>query len=374
MSQINLKTIETHQPIGDFYIAKINAKDLYNISTVDRLMIEMQSKENELIYRGIQREINENKIQSLQDYLESPDATFPNSIILNVETQFVISKSKDSLILKATENTFSVIDGQHRLESFREFNYTDFELVVSIFIGLSIEEQARIFTIINSEQTKVNPSVQMFQELHDKVYTPRKMAAKITTLFAKDIDSPWRNKIKLLGVKDDLSTEGIISLSAFAKPIIGLIYDDRRYHFLRAKILKEGINSIDKLEVSKSSISQFWKLYLQENEAAMYKILFNYFNAISMIFKKDWKNKNSLLTKTTGYNALMLLFKDVFKVAESQRDFTEKNFYNLLIVLKEMDTTINSTNYGASGEKASSDLYKKFKERLDLDLIHSQTS
>ncbi|MGE6590605.1 DGQHR domain-containing protein [Bacillus mycoides] len=366
MSKIVLKAIKTNQPIGDFYIAKINARELYEISTVDRLMIEMQSKENELFYKGIQREINESKVQSLEDYIESPDATFPNSIILNVDEQYVISKTSDSLVLRVTNNTFSVIDGQHRLESFREYTETDFELVVSIFIGLSIDEQARIFTIINSEQTKVNPSVQIFQELHDKVYTPRKMAATITTMFAKDIESPWVNKVKLLGIKDELSSEGIISLSAFVKPIIGYIYDDRKYHFVRTKILTGGYESIANLEVARGSISVFWKLYIQKNEAVMYKILFNYYKSISVILKKDWKSKESLLTKTTGYNALMLLFKDVFEQAELQQDFSIENFNYLLSGLKKMEGTINSKNYGTSGEKASNDLYKVFKSYLNL--------
>ncbi|GGE79664.1 DGQHR domain-containing protein [Priestia taiwanensis] len=366
MSEIILNAIETNQPIGNFYIAKINARDLYKASTVDRLMIEMQSEENELFYKGIQREINESKVRSLEDYIKSPDATFPNSIILNVDEKYVISKTLDSLVLRATTNTFSVIDGQHRLEGFRGYTETNFELVVSIFIGLSIEEQARIFTIINSEQTKVNPSVQIFQELHDKVYTPRKMAATITTMFAKDIESPWVNKIKLLGIKDEISSEGIISLSAFVKPIIGYIYDDRRYHFVRTKILTEDFESISNLEVARGSISVFWKLYIQKNEAVMYKILFNYYKSISIVLKKDWKNKESLLTKTTGYNALMLLFKDVFEKAESQQDFSIENFNHLLKGLKEMEGTINSTNYGASGEKAANDLYKIFKSYINL--------
>ncbi|CEG23830.1 hypothetical protein BN1080_02837 [Planococcus massiliensis] len=364
MSEINLKVITTHQPIGSFYASKINAKTLYDSSRVDRLMIEMQEDINELNYSGIQRNLNEKKIESLQDYLESPDATFPNSIILNVDEKYIISKTEDNLILKSTTETFSVIDGQHRLESFRNSENTDFELVVSIFLGLSIEEQARIFITINSEQTKVNPSVQIFQELHDKVYTPRKMAANIAILFAKDFDSPWLNKIKLLGVKDDIASEGIISLSAFAKPLINLIYDDEKYHFIRTLLLKKDKQTLMELPVTRGSLSLFWKLYTQENELALYKILFNYFKAISDILPKDWKSKSSLLTKTTGYNALILLFKDLYEITEPQKDFSYENFYKLLKGLKKMDGTINSSIYGASGDKAASDLYKSFKTKL----------
>jgi DGQHR domain-containing protein len=364
LSNISLKVIEATQPIGSFYIAKINARKLYEISSVDRLIIEMQSDKNELLYKGIQREINEKKVQSLEDYIESPDATFPNSIILNVEERNVVSKSSNTLILKEHKNTFSVIDGQHRLESFREYQEADFELVVSIFIGLSIEEQARVFITINSEQTKVNPSIQVFQELHDKVYTPRKMAAIIATLFAKDLESPWVNKIKLLGVKDELSSEGIISLRAFVKPIIEYCYDDNKYHYLRNKILKEGYDSLKNMEFSRGALPLFWKLYLQRDEEVMYKILFNYFKAMSTILKKDWKSKDSLLTKTTGYNAMMLLFKDVFIEAEENKNFSLEFYNSILGNLRNLEGTINSKNYGASGEKSSKDLYYTFKKYL----------
>jgi DGQHR domain-containing protein len=364
MSNISLEVIETTQPIGNFYIAKINARKLFDISSVDRLMIEMQSEKNELLYKGIQREINENKVKSLEDYIESPDATFPNSIILNVEEKYVVTKSRSLLILNDCKDTFSVIDGQHRLESFRRYNEIDFELVVAIFIGLSTEEQARVFTTINSEQTKVNPSIQIFQEMHDKVYTPRKMAATITTMFAKDLESPWVNKIKLLGVRDELSSEGIISLSAFVKPIIENIYDDRKYHYLRTKILRDGYGSINNLEVSRGSLPLFWKLYIQKDETVMYKILFNYFKAISTVLKKDWKSMDSLLTKTTGYNAMMLLFRDVFEKAENKKDFSREFYTYYLGNLKKMEGTINSKNYGASGEKASRELYQAFKKNI----------
>ncbi|MGN4125521.1 DGQHR domain-containing protein [Lysinibacillus sphaericus] len=364
MKRISLHVMETTQPIGKFYITKINARELYEISSVDRLMIEMKDENTDLFYKGIQREINENKVQSLEDYIESPDATFPNSIILNVEKKYVISETSDSLVLQASENTFSVIDGQHRLESFRTHEKVDFELVVSIFIGLSIEEQARVFTTINSEQTKVNSSIQLFQELHDKVYTPRKMATSITTIFAKDIASPWVNKIKLLGIKDELSTEGIISLSAFVKPIIEYIYDDKKYHYLRTQILKLGFDSIANIDASRSSIPLFWKLYIQKNEKVMYKILFNYFKAISITLKKDWKNKEGLLTKTTGYNAMMLLFKDIFNDAVNSKDFSEDFFIKYLKGLQRLDGTINSKNFGASGEKAAKDLYQEFKKNI----------
>lgn len=367
MPEIELEVIETHQPIGSFYIAKINAKTLYNSSRVDRLLVEMQKEVNELKYSGIQRNLNEKKIRSLQDYLESPDATFPNSIILNVDKNYILSQTKSSLTLKYTKETFSVIDGQHRLESFRDLYDTDFELVVSIFLGLSIEEQARIFITINSEQTKVNPSVQIFQELHDKVYTPRKMAANIAILFAKDFDSPWLNKIKLLGVKDEIASEGIISLSAFAKPIINLIYDDEKYHFIRTQILRKGPQVLVELPVPKNSLLLFWDLFIQNNEPALYKMLFNYFKVISNILPKDWKSNSSLLTKTTGYNALILLFKDIYELAEPQKDFSQDNFYYILKRLKSMDGTINSSNYGASGDKAAIELYRAIKKHLDLN-------
>ena len=86
------------------------------------------------------------------------------------------------LKIRAHEKAASIIDGQHRLAGFTDLNSRDFELIVSIFIDLPVEDQAMLFATINLKQTKVSPSLvyDLFEET--KLRSPQKT---LTTTLAK---------------------------------------------------------------------------------------------------------------------------------------------------------------------------------------------
>ena len=145
----------------------------------------------------MQRHLIADKVKSINNYITAYDATFPNSIILNLPEDKVISLTDSEIEFVDGIDTFEIIDGQHRLEGFKEYSNEDFEVIISIFINLSKEQQKRIFTTINTEQTKVDPSHSLYLELNDSLYTPRKIVAQISVTFNTDIKSPWRNRIKI---------------------------------------------------------------------------------------------------------------------------------------------------------------------------------
>ncbi len=296
------------------------------------------------------------------------DATFPSSIILNITDDFIVSRNHNEIEIKKTAKTFSIIDGQHRLEGFRNYKNDDFEVIVSIFINLSKELQSRIFTTINSEQTKVDPSISLYLERNDSLYTPRKVVAQIASTFSTDIKSPWNGKIKLTGRKDDYSYDGIISLSAFAKPILNYIYPDDDFYLVRNAL--HNYKSIEVPQILQrfdySSKYILWPFYATQNDKALYKILYNYFSAFKTTFKNDWGNARSLLTKTTGYNAIMLLFKDLFTKGYCNGNLSEEFFLSCINKLKGMEGKIDSYTYGASGLKSSNDLYEDFKSLIEI--------
>lgn len=365
-----LETIKINQPIGQFYIARIPGIFLYEMAKADIMTIKKTYTDDDQLYEGIQRRLNENKVQNIEDYLSAYDATFPTSIVLNVDNIHIIKESDNELILDKNESTFSIIDGQHRLQGFRKYKDSSFEVIVSIFINLSKEQQARIFTTINSEQTKVDPSISFYLEKDDKLYTPRKIVAQISSTFNIDNKSPWRGKIKLLGTKDDYSNDGIISLSAFAKPILGYIFPDNDFYKLRNELNLKFNRSEEISEVfRKFNYSEkyiLWSFYASQNDKVIYKILLNYFSAFKAVFTTDWGNSKSILTKTTGYNAMMSLFQDLFRIGYKNNDLSKDFFYSYIKIMKSLNGDINSSNYGASGSKASNDLYLEFKKYLDI--------
>jgi len=358
MSTLILETIKIKQSIGVIYVSKIKPTDLLSMSTVDRRRIE---EDDEVL--GIQRELKRDKVIQIQNYLTSIDATFPNSIIVNTTSNFIVNETEDSLELEVNENTFTIIDGQHRLEGFRSNMLDDFELIIAIFKDLRLDQQANVFSTINSRQTSVDPSLNLSLELNSKVYTPKKMMIEIAQSLNYDKDSPWFNSIKMLGAK----SEGIISLSAFVSPILELTYSEKDYYLIRNKLMEneDSFPEFDEIIYAHDRYL-FWDLYKRRDINSVYKILYNYFKALKVLLYTDWLNSDSLLNKTTGYNAIIRLFRDVANVGFEKGDLSFNFFLDNLNPLSKFNGIINSANYGASGLKASNELYLEMKNSLSI--------
>lgn len=361
MNTHRIKILKLKQAKWEIYVGKINAYALYRMSKADIMSIDEEGEG----YEGIQRELNKERVSGIKDYLESIDATFPNSIILNVDRKYVANKSDDLLDILITPETFSIIDGQHRLSGFEGEEELPFDLNVSIFIGLTRTQQQRIFNTINKEHTKVNGSQSFYTEINDDYLTPRKFAAEISSLFATDATSPWYQKIKLLGKKDELSIDGRISLDTFASPLVSNIYNDKHFFKIRNYLME---NENKPLLLDSSSLSKyksfFWEYYVKQDINTMYKIYYNFFNAIRKTLPNDWENTNSMLTKTTGYNAFIRLFKDLAIVGLREGDLSEEFFLNKLKVLKDMDGKFNSKEFASSGAQSSSKLYELIRDKV----------
>lgn len=358
MKTLKLKIIELRQPIGQLVITKIKPDDLLSMSIVDRRKIKHNDK-----IAGVQRELKQEKVRQIQSYLTAFDATFPNSIIVSVLDEFVQSRNDKEIELIVDEATFSIIDGQHRVEGFRESADIDFELILTIFIDLDVEQQANIFATINSQQTKVDPSLSLSSELDSTLFTPDKMMVEIAQSMNFDKESPWYKGIKLLGA----GTDGMLSLSPFVKPLLALTYKEHDYHKIRNELKESGEGVFPDFSTLKYKNEKyiFWDLYKKQDFKSVYKILFNYFNAMKNTLSKDWLNANALLTKTTGYNAVIKLFADLAIIGFREGDMSYDFFYEKLKPLSKIDGTINSRHYGASGQKASNELYGKMKRIID---------
>lgn len=354
-STIKLNILKVNQPISEIVVAKISPQVLLEMSAIDRRRIE---NDEELL--GVQRQLKLEKVAQIKSYLSSIDATFPNSIIVNTTSEFIKSISDNEIELEVNENTFTIIDGQHRLEGFRDNNHDNFELILAIFRDLTIPQQANIFSTINSEQTKVDPSLNLNLELNSNELTPKKMMIQIAQSLNYDKESPWHNNIRMLGSQ----SPGIISLASFVKPLLELTYPENEYYKIRNELMQN--KEFPKFERYNYKIDRylFWEFYKRQDFDSIYKILYNYFNAVKNVFDKDWLNSESLLNKTTGYNAFMKLFKDLAKEGIETNDLSQSYFSTKISKLSDLNGKINSQNYGASGTQASNRLYEELKSKI----------
>ncbi len=88
MKHIVLPVIEIRQQIGKFYIGKITARKIVDLTFSDvRRLTEERDVES---YLGIQRPLNKARAKEIQEYVRNIDATFPTGILLSIDSENVI--------------------------------------------------------------------------------------------------------------------------------------------------------------------------------------------------------------------------------------------------------------------------------------------
>ncbi len=325
MANIKLNSLLVSQPIGEFYIGVIDAADLVSISFAD---VRRMSRDVE-DYLGIQRELKNNRVKEIKEYIDTLDATFPNSIIVAVKGKYV---SFSNGVMTLTFDDFEksriakVLDGQHRLAGFDQSNMTyqnidgeelPFQLLVTVFVEADISTQAKVFAMVNQNQTKVNPSLVYDLESLSISRSPDKTAHQIAVLLNKTENSPFYRRIKRLGVKSfDIDGKAIggevLTQAAFVSNLVKLISpkpkEDRNLLLgKKKKFLSFGEKNFDYLEVRFLKRCVFRECFVNEKDEIIAIVLSNFFSAVLELWPKEWdsENKESVLNKTVGFIALI---------------------------------------------------------------------
>ena len=115
--EFTIDCIQAAQPIGNMYVAVIDSSDLEFISYTDVRRLELGQENREVEdYIGIQRELNKNREQQLAKYVNLIDATFPNSIILSISSQYATyNATSKTMTITYKDDVAKVLDGQHRI-------------------------------------------------------------------------------------------------------------------------------------------------------------------------------------------------------------------------------------------------------------------
>ncbi len=351
---IIINCIEVIQPIGQFYIATMTWQDILQISWADiRRISEMDN------YLGIQREIDQSRVEQIGKYVKTVDATFPTAIILAVSSDDVVDYKKEEgvLVLRNDENVAKIIDGQHRIEGLKALTDTDirFDLNVTIFIDMDIEDVAMVFATINLAQTRVRKSLAYDLFEFTKARSPQKTAHNIAKLLNSKEFSPLKNRIKILGT----ATRKFQTLTqaAFVEALLILIsgsLDQAR----EDRDLIKRVKPLPLLNDKDARIAVFRKLFEADEDAVIAKVVWNYFSAISMRWPEAWNDVRlggSMLPRTNGFRAFMRYFPLAYDyLGASAKIQKEEDFLNLFQRISLKDDQFNTNRYkpGSTGERA----------------------
>lgn len=365
---VKIKVLPVKQPIGEFYIGTAKASEVIFICSAK----EMKKKDNLEEYIGIQRPLNPVRVDEIKKYVKTWDASFPNSVILAINPDHYFFEG-DFIYIKKDENSANIIDGQHRLAGFDKSTGNEFDIILSLFPELELEEQAYLFSVINTKMTKINPSLEKNLYEVATINTPEKFAHNIAKTFNQEPNNPWFQKIKMLGRKEIGNLDPVLSQSTFTNEIVNLICDKKDFYQIRDK-LKVNKNDRTILKefypIEKSERFVLWKPFVLSEDKFIFTILRDYYSAIREIYPEQWNDRTKILTKTTGYTALMEVFEKLvrkgFEEGNLTKEFFKKYFEKAKVSGKLKDFTSTNYNPGGMGERA---LSKDFLEGMGLQQI-----
>lgn len=376
--ELKIKCIKVKQPIGDFFIGVIAAKDLVDITVVDVRRMNKEERGFES-YLGVQRPLSKKRAKELSSYVNTVDACFPSGVILSVDHKCA---EYDEAVGVLTLRSYSgeedlsddkipyseiarVIDGQHRIAGLESFGGEDFEINVSIFVDIDQSTEAYIFSTVNLAQTKVTKS--LVYDLYDlaRKNSPQKLCHNIAVTLNRLEESPLHRRIKRLGSASPHNLPGAITQAAFVHSLIRYVSEkpqiDRDLYMRGKKPQRASPKEADKLV--------FRNFLIDERDFDLTDIIWNYFDAVRERWSGAWSSQDRgvMLSKTNGFMGLMRYLRDCYLELGADDKVYEKNqFLQILSSIDLSNDDFNTDNFkpGTSGE---SKLYRCLKAGRMVD-------
>ncbi len=217
-----------------FYIATIPVSDLFQYCFL------AWRHEDPAI--GFQRRLNENRAQEIAAYLKRGDGSIPTNVVLSaqVDSGFRYDSKKKQLFFTRAMGAFLVLDGQHRLYGYHmcleQFDLNH-RVPVSIYAGLSREDEARIFIDINTKQVGVPAALLLdIKQVANTETAEEETIRQLSDRLASDPKSPLIGKLSR-----DRSAVGKLSRPTFKRALLPVIRstlfssldDESRYQLIR---------------------------------------------------------------------------------------------------------------------------------------------
>lgn len=370
---IDIKCLKAKQPIGTMYVGIIDSEDLEKITYADvrRLSTDSENREVE-DYIGIQRKLDPKRAKNeIGKYVNLVDATFPNSIILAIKSENAEYLEDEGILrLEYKDDIAKVLDGQHRIagiEYYKEKRGT-FELIVTIYVDMELEDQAIVFATINKEQKNVSGSLVTDLFAFAESRSPQKTGHNIARALNGKEGSPFFDKIKILGVAN--SQNETITQSTFVDSLLKYITKDKqldRDFYRRNKDKKNA--KLDLVKGSERDRLFLRNMFIEDaTDIKIAQLLWNYFWAVQNKWPNAWNfaANNNILNKSTGFIALMRFLKPLYlSFNRPDEVISKEEFKDIFDNIRLLESDFNRENY-VPGGIGQSKLYNDLKEQSGI--------
>ena len=323
---IRVHALKMVQPGAELFTFVMSSRELHEIAYVGVRQRGGQAD-------AYQRILSKKRCQDIGQFIQRPGALLPNNLIVALPAKARFEAAADSdrsgtLIIPRKPQSAWIVDGQHRLFGFKYAEGKDFPLIVTAFISKPVAFQAEVFRTINREQKGVNPS--LVYDLLDLVKTNDfydQRGHEIVKALNEEEDSPWLEQIKMIG-----TGPGLISQAAFMKRVKQLLKD---------------------------------VIYQEYEGPDQVLILKNFFNALKLLYPEAWGSKKHVLTKTLGFNAVMLsLPKILILCGLHGESFEEQTMRDIMSAWPENISFSSDALGGYGGEKGAQQIAEVLKGQL----------
>jgi len=379
MTPVTIPVFSIKQSIGEFYVGVIRVDDLLRICEFDYR--RMHYVGGYIDFLGIQRELKPARIRDIRKYVGTIDASFPTSIVVSVDEKCVTisdTEREGFKILKVSEyedpaspelsipldQAATIIDGQHRLKGLQEAGMSDFELSVSIFVGVDDATEATLFSIVNLAQTKVNKSLVYDLFALATSRSPEKTCHEIVVALDRLPESPFHDRIKRLGVATEKRFGETLSQATIVKGLLPYITNDPLLDRDRGKRLGFWEPALAK-DVSKRI---FYDFFQRGKDSDILANVINYFNAIKSRWPDAWKSTGTgnIINRTNGYNGFVRFLRPAYlSLTTTPTVVTQGEFSKIFakVALNDDDFSPDRFLPGTSG---STKLYHTLMEQTQV--------
>ena len=385
---VEIKCLPVTQPIGTFYIGTMAAADLVDIawadvrriapddeefehrrdedtlppsidpSEIDITVIEDMDSEILRIddhhfenFLGIQRELSKGRVKEIQQYVGNVDAAFPSSVLIAVSSrQASFNECSSTISIVRHSKAAKIIDGQHRIAGLRGYKGPQFDVNVSVFIDMDLQDQAMVFATINLTQTKVNKSLAYDLYEFTKSRSPQRTAHDIARFLNYKEGSPFFSKVKMLGTGSGKEQE-TLTQATFVDRLLRYISRDPMGD---KDVLRRGrkLSRVGGREIGRQ-IFRNW--FIDERDVHITIVLWNYFLAVQAKWPVSWEIpfRGNILNRTTGFGALMRFLRVAYNSRATTKIVLSDEFAEIFekIELEDGDFTPDDYLPGSSGEK-----------------------
>ncbi len=367
-----VRALRVEQRLGTFYVVVLPAELLLQVAASDRMRATLKEDGSGYTLEGTQRLIQDKRLNEIADYINRVDSAFPNSIIVaanyDLETGldqgeieyiaseesgkpsdasrvWTVSESDDgchTLIIPSSDKLAAIIDGQHRLFSFARADAAamkDMNLLCSVFIDLPKALQAQIFATINSTQKRVDRSLtyELFgynvSDEDEEFWTPDKLAVFLTRRLGTDVESPLRGRI-MVAPKRDAGLEEIAEKAKWRVSTAVVVDGILRLYSSNPKrdanlMRKDEASPRSELRNGPKDRTPLREVFIEENDALIYKMVLNYLKASEVIFWSQ-ASENSFIFRTIGVQAIFDILRKIAARSLEAKDIRVEFFLGIL--------------------------------------------